>query len=68
VLAAFGGDSFQGIAIAEPDRRAGRKPQKLAATIDWLQRSYPNGIPPAVKNEVLLQDLAKLPAPADGGD
>jgi len=44
---------------ARKDRLAGRKPQKIEATLDWLRQSYPNGIPPAVKNEVLLQDLVK---------
>jgi hypothetical protein len=44
---------------ARPERGAGRKPQKFEATLDWLRQSYPGGIPPAVKNEVLLQDLAK---------
>ena len=44
---------------ARPERVAGRKPQKIEATLDWLRQSYPDGIPPAVKNEVLLQDLAK---------
>jgi hypothetical protein len=46
-------------AMTQPERRAGRKPQKIEATLDWLRQTYPNGIPPAVKNEVLLQDLAK---------
>ena len=41
------------------DRPAGRKPQKVEAAVDWLQRSFPDGIPPMIKNEVLLQDLAK---------
>jgi hypothetical protein len=45
---------------ARRDRLAGPKPQKIEATLDWLRQSYPDGfIPPAVKNEVLLQDLAK---------
>jgi len=44
---------------AQKDRLAGRKPQKIEAALDWLRQSYPNRIPPSVKNEVLLQDLAK---------
>jgi hypothetical protein len=46
-------------AVKQPERRAGRKPQKIEAAVDWLRQNYPSGIPPAVKNEVLLQDLAK---------
>ena len=45
--------------IAQPERRAGAKPQKREAAVDWLRQNYPDGIPPMVKNEVLLQDLAK---------
>ena len=47
------------LAAALPERRAGRKPQKVEAAVDWLQHRFPDGIPPMIKNEVLLQDLAK---------
>jgi hypothetical protein len=41
-----------------PKRTAGAKQSKRDATKAYLQGAYPNGIPPAVKNDALVGELA----------
>jgi hypothetical protein len=38
-------------------RRSGVKPRKLDATVDWLQKAYPHGLPADRKNEALVAEL-----------